>query len=40
MGPEYIDDVDILEALESLNFARLPLEEGDYWCKACYNKGL
>ena len=38
MGPQYIDDVGILEALESLNFARLPLEEGDYWCKACYIK--
>ena len=31
MAPEYIDDVGILEALESLNLARLPLEDGDYW---------
>ena len=38
MWPEYIGDVGILEALKSLNFARLPLEEGDCWCKACYNK--
>ena len=38
MGPEHIGDVGILKALESLNFARLPLQEGDSWCKACYTK--